>query len=1278
MIDDGGIGHARASAMSLAPFVPRLAADWYRHDPETAWRRYAGTLVSADISGFTNLSERLARLGNEGAEELTDLINECFGAMIGVAEAHGGDVLKFGGDALLVLFTGANHAERACGAALGMRATLARPLSTHSVPHVGLKMSQGVHSGEFDLFLVDAGHRELLVTGPGVTATVECEAEAAAGEILLSPEAADRVPASWLHPRRERGQALLRRIVYLNDVVDLTTAADIDLAGFISPLQRVQIEAGVAGEHRRVTTAFVKFSHVDGLLATDGPAEIGRRLGHLATSVRVAADRYGVHWLASDVYADGGKVILTAGAPVSAGQDEDRMLRAVRAIVDADPGLHLRAGVNAGWVFAGVAGARSRAVYTVMGDAVNLAARLMQRAEEGEVIATQDTLAHAVTAFRLEPITPFQVKGKTAPIEAACVGAPLDDAVSSAPSTDELPFVGRDTEVQLLVGAAAAAARGASVAVDLVGEVGMGKSRLLDEFRRRLGSIDSLRVRGGMYSRATPYFALRGPLRQLLGIANEAPDDVAGIALAAVVERACPELRPWVPLLALPVDAAVETTPAVEELAPAFRRARLHRAAVDLLAAFVDGPLVVVVDDAHFLDEASAELLRDVIAAGRTSGQLTVISREPDPANAGQPLAAATPRMTRVELTPLDPAPSRQLLLSAAGRALLPDVVDRLVDHAGGLPLFVIELARMSTEGGHSLPDSIESLVTARIDTLPPAARVLLREISVLGAEVDLALATDAFDIDPTRAEDMWRSLGDFTVDAGAGRLRFRHPVYRSVAYEGLPFRRRRDIHRRIGHALESRGTESDMVSLLSLHFHRAQAGAEAWRYSVAAGEQARSRYANVAAAEFYRRALDAPRWDPSLAGLQVRDVWIALGDVSEVSARYDDAAAAYRAARALTRDDPPREVELAKKRGTVAERRGRYPEALRWYSRGINRTAAMDGSERTAALCDLELAYAGVRYRQGRWRDCVHWARLAAAEAEHIADASAQAHAWYLLDISLSSLGLPEAAHYRGRSLPVFEQLGDLVGQANALNNDGVSAYYEGRWREAIDFYERSRLARDRVGDVVGSATQANNIGELLSDQGRLDEARSLFGEAQRTWSAARYPIGVAVATGNLGRVETRAGNYDLALDLLSDAREQFARLGATAFAVEAEVRIFERHVFAGDVDKASVAADAVRVRLQRGEGDEILWAAFDRLEGWLMAMTGRPDDAERCLGASLDRAQALGATYEAAMTRLALALLRESHDPPATGLWPRVRTAFEALGVIEARYPGGVEHGG
>ncbi|NIR35506.1 MAG: adenylate/guanylate cyclase domain-containing protein, partial [Actinobacteria bacterium] len=251
-----------------SPYVPHLLLRWDEGGPRH--RQVDGSLVSADISGFTALSERLAAYGREGAEELTVLLNRCFGPMIEIVEARGGDVLKFGGDALLILFTGPDHTARAAGACWRMRELIERTWSTPLVRRVELGISQGIHSGTFDLHLVDGGHQELLVVGPGMTATVDCEGAAERGEILLSHAAAALLDDAVLGPSGEHGRPLTGDVGEYLWLVDDDTPSRTP-APFVPGWLKEQVAAGRVAEHRVVSVAFVFFGGLDDVLAAEGP-----------------------------------------------------------------------------------------------------------------------------------------------------------------------------------------------------------------------------------------------------------------------------------------------------------------------------------------------------------------------------------------------------------------------------------------------------------------------------------------------------------------------------------------------------------------------------------------------------------------------------------------------------------------------------------------------------------------------------------------------------------------------------------------------------------------------------------------------------------------------------------------------------------------------------------------------------------------------------------------------------------------------------------------------
>ena len=409
----------------LSPYLPRFVRGWSMEQDAPRAKRLDGSLVSVDISGFTALSERLAAKGREGAEELVRTISVIFARLIEVAERHGGDVLKFRGDALLLLFVGEAHAARACGAASDMQWTIEQIGAARSTTgDVELRMSAGVHSDAIHVFLTERPHRELLVAGPAATRVFELEDLAEASEICVSAETAAAVDPAWLVEQRADAHLLRRLEPSASDVPPPPAVPGARLEEYVPPALRdhLAVASGEA-EHRYVSVAFLKLAGTDTLLEERGPDALLQRLDEVASVIERASETYGVTWVESDIDVGAVKLYLTAGAPSSTGDDAEGMLRAVREIIDACPRVSLHAGVHRGPVFTGDIGSASRRTYAVMGDTVNLAARLTSRAGDGEILATEDVLDAARTVYE-SAREPLLVKGKERAIAAHHVGRP--------------------------------------------------------------------------------------------------------------------------------------------------------------------------------------------------------------------------------------------------------------------------------------------------------------------------------------------------------------------------------------------------------------------------------------------------------------------------------------------------------------------------------------------------------------------------------------------------------------------------------------------------------------------------------------------------------------------------------------------------------------------------------------------------------------------------------------------------------------------------------------
>jgi predicted ATPase/class 3 adenylate cyclase len=1247
--EPGGQPLVTAEPSALVAYLPRVTLDWLAADPEARWRALDGTLAFVDISGFTRMSERLAPRGNLGAEEVNDVMSTTFARLLGVAYENGGGLLKLGGDAMLLFFEGDDHPSRACSATWGMRDSLRAlgPLDTSAGP-VDLQMHVGIHTGTFDFFLVGSRHRELIVTGPQATRTVEMEESAGAGEIAVSAATMKLLDPAHLGEPRGAGALLASPPpVALTGIPLVPESAHLDVLSCIPEALRDHlVTEKLESEHRHATVGFVRFGGVEQLRDAEGPAAVGDAVAEVVDAAQVACANHGVCFLESDIDGEGGRIVLVAGIPTTAGDDEERLLRTVRAITEAGTRLPLHIGVATGNVFVGRVGPRYRRAYTILGGTAALAARLMAKADEGAIWTTPDVVSRSRTTFETSFVGAITLKGKAAPVEAISVG-PVSGSQVATPRK-KLPLVDRQRELPVLDAALVPVRMGFGSFVELIGDPGIGKSRIVEELCDRAEGLTVVSAACEQYEVTTPYFAFRKLLSSLIDVTVDGDLAATTRVLSDRLHAIDPELAPWLPLVADVLDVPVLPTQQTDELQPAFRRARLNGVVESLLDKLLEPPTLLLFEDVHWMDEASSDLLRHL--GSRLGSKSWLICSTRRPVAGGFVAAEGSPPVPALSLR-LDPLPEADAnaLAAAAADSEVPDEeLAAITERAGGNPLFVQELVAARRSGEQQfdvLPETVQGVVTTRIDSLSLADRTLLRWASVLGPSFSGEFVARVLEGDPEAALDSesWDRLVEFVErdPYEVGVFRFRHALIRDAAYEGLSFRRRRELHARVADVLaESADDLEEIAETLSLHFSLGERPSETWIYTLLAAGRAKSKFANADAAEFYRRALAASRSLPTLARSELSNAWEALGDVLLLSGEYAETRLAYKNARAALRGDNDAIARLCLKEGRLRESEGHYSEALRWFTRGLHAAESLAGSERDLHRLRLSLGYAAARFRQGAMRDCAKWCEEIVRDAQAAGALEELAHAYYLLHLAYTSLGSPDRARVRDLALPTYEELGDLLGQANALNNLGIDAYYEGRWKEALAYYERSRNARERIGDVIGAATIANNIAEIYSDQGRLAEAEALLVDVRETCDLAGSRLLAAVAAANLGRAAARGGRPDEARELLAAALAAFREIGAGSFIFETHVRLAEAAAFAGDGEQALVAAAAAE-ELEETPTPSVEALLF-RVRAIAHALRGESAEAEIDLDRSLEIARGCDAVYEVALSLRTRARLR------------------------------------
>ena len=969
-------------------YVPRILQQHLATGSEQRWWIRDGSAVFVDVSGFTALSEQLARKGREGAEHITDAIGGSFEHILEVAYDHGGSLLKFGGDALLLWFEGEAHLLRACEAAVLMRRKL-DDVGRIELPdaQVTLRMSQGVHSGQFHFFAVGTSHIELLPTGPGWSRLVAMEQAASAGEILVSTEAGEQLPADCLGAAVgpgvlldvEPGQSEKLPLVPRPVVPPAT------LARCLSPAIRAHVlGGGGTSEHRPVTIAFVRYEGTDALIESQGPEAAAEALQRLVSVVEAATEAQDVALLASDLDADGGKLILTAGAPKVTGDDEERMLLAVRRILDADLPLPVRIGINRGSVFAGDIGPAYRRTYTVMGDAVNLAARVMAKAAPGSVYATADVLERSNTLFETTAIEPFAVKGKAEPVQAWSLGR-AKGSRSRPVSLQRLPLTGRNAELGVVRKILGGMRSGAGHLVEVVGQPGVGKTRLLEAMRDAAVGFKKLHNTCEAYTSSTPYAVWRDLLREQMEIPRDAPDGEVEARLREAIAAKVPDIEPWLPLVAVAFGVERRTDARSADAGrqePARQAARGGR-------PFPRG------------DDAGPGVRRDRerpphgrgvrraagIAGGHARRAALAVRRRAAPRHRRDSPPPRSTTVTRIELKPLAPPDALRMAQLATQDNPLPAHVARgrraALRRQPAVPARPAAVRDSSRAGWSGCPDSAEAATMARIDALAPEDRAVVRRAAVFGLTFHprmLAWFDDrggpvaAARETPGRG---WRTSSTTTATAtcASGSRCCATPPTRACRSScggacTRPWRRtwKRRRTTRTRRPTSCRCTIPQRASMPR------RGAIRRWPRSA---QRAPTRSSK-------RRGSMRARWRPERSCRNsTRSRSAAFRRRSPTAwyraSEYRKALDAYTTAQTLVAGQRLLEAEVLLKLSRVEEKLGQYPEALRWVERAREALEGEQGPDAARQAAQASAWYATVLQAQGRTAEALQWAERAA-----------------------------------------------------------------------------------------------------------------------------------------------------------------------------------------------------------------------------------------------------------------------------------------------------------
>ncbi len=994
------------------------------------------------------------------------------------------------------------------------------------------------------------------------------------------------------------------------------------------PACGTRLDTSAAGERRVVTVVFADLAGFTSMAEGRDPEAVKELLDTCFGALVPVIDEHG--GTVDKIIGD--ELMAVFGAPRAHEDDPERAVRAGVALLGAlealDASLEMRVGINTGEVLAGPVGPGG--AYTVTGDTVNTAHRLVGVAPPGTVLVAGATHAATATAIAYGPATSFALRGRREPVLAyAAVGA-LHRPGARLPGDVRLPLVGRDAELAGLVARVEAlGAHGGAHRLAVLGEAGLGKTRLLDELARvvveRPGLGRVAAVHCAPYGGAGPL----APLADLVRLLLEVDETEAVDAQRAQVATRAVDLAEASGLDARYLERRLEqllglgALPAPHALTGAPGRSRLSDELLSVVRVVIDHlatlePLLLVVDDAHFADPLVLDLLERAPVWARARPVLVVVAGREELGERHPSIVAGGPGEV-LRLDPLDDAAAGALVqqtLAALDRregALAAEAEEHVLRAAGGNPLLLDQLVRYLREtdaivladggwradrplAGAGIPDGARALLGARLDALPDAERAVLQRAAVVGRSFAPAtLRALGVVADDEVLVRLWRR-GLVLVGEVDGELAFRHAMVREAAYASVPLGERAAQHERLARWLlepspaPPAGPEPDVTGVahhleravsLRREVHDPSAPLEA----LAAEQLLRAARTALARDELH----EAVRWYERLEDLDLlRGPALATAALEHgstlITLRRLPEAEAVLGALVADGAEPATVGEAATGLGVVARLQGDAAAARAWFDLGrrswqaVGDLAGEARSVRTHGWAEL---------MAGRPRAALP-KLLRARDLEEGAPAPSgvtlQCLAWseFLVgDHAAARAHLWEAAE-------ALSQTGDRLGLGWCFGLLGNSLWQEGRVAQARGVAESLLSASaSGQGDPWGAGMCHVLLAGCRLEEGDLDGARRSVDEALRTFAELADPWGEANARLLEGMVARVAGDLEgatraLELGLLTAA--QVASVGAEArLRAELAATLLDR----GDVAGAAREARATLGLVRRGGGD-------------------------------------------------------------------------------------------
>lgn len=1179
-----------------------------------------GASMLVDISGFTPMTTRLvAEYGPQRAsEELKRRINPMFEAIAGQVFQHGGSVIRFLGDGFTAWFDDqpigweTTLKERSQPVPGALRAAAAG-LEMQSLMRLfrGLRLKVCIGAGAAERLVVgvpDHGLTDIL-SGPAVQGMVSLTGEAQPDQVMIHHDAIPLLRAQQATMEiAETGNALVtampdeavqesRRHRWPAWAVEGNIHETLDaVRPFVNAAVRARVESGFGdyvGELRSALPLFIQIRAADDA-ALDNFVRIAQ--ASLATS--------GGQLMSVEVSDKGSVLFAVFGAPVTYGDDAERALRVAVGLRDlaADvTGIHC-IGISRGLLYAGTVGGEVRHEYSTIGDETNIAARLMTVAAQGQVLVSSAVRKQAGPRVVFRELSPINVKGREEPIP---VYEPIAIRSGMERHLHAGRLIGRENELNEFRRLIRIVKNGQPRVVRIEGDAGIGKSRLVTELIG-IAAGQNFHIAGGdcvSTGRNTVYLPWQELLYSLFNLSAEADPDTNIAALSQTVESVFAAALPRLPLLRDVLRLPIADTLTTLALEGRTRRQALFALVTDLLIHKArQQPLLLIIEDAQWLDEVSEALAIDLVRRLSVESApllFAFVHRTLIESDSMYGLIGALAEVhfhARIVVSELSRDDVGGLIEHYLNASIPPALTQFVYERAQGNPFFIQEVLDTLLETGYArvangraaivgdlatadLPQTVQGLIQARIDRLNDMEKLVLKVAAVIGREFQMRILKGSIPVQMTQDELLahLRTLEerDFSLLAeGEPDLTylFRHAITQEVTYQSLLFAQRQQLHHAVAATLEA--LTPDATERLAYHFSRSGDRDRARHYLIQAGKKAFAEYANQSALDYFTQALDFAedpdeRFEISRQRLQVRlrlgDTQNVLAEIPEMQARAEgDGRLDWQAAvhtfwadyytQTSAWADAIREAQTAI---NFAEACGQ--DALAWEAYLLLRGAMLSLNQRSQVVrSDLDRKMQAIAERMGdqrhvielilTWFDdlysegpeiAIQGAQTALSRAEELQDPVLEASCWsVLVDLYLRESNLIAALEAARKQIALLRQIGDRRHEGLTLTRIGGLLANLGQLSEASAHLNDAYRILHQIGERSGEALNLAFLGIVAEFYSAYEEALAYMNRALVIQRALNAEVDIALTLFYRANVLLARGAPDEAEPSLKEAR--------------------------------------------------------------------------------------------------------------------------------------------